>query len=197
MLRNHESIEYLYIFYNLVHHKDGTNIKNAASKTYYFQKEEQFYKQHEMLQDDLEALGIKDESSALDHIGKLNKKQLELAKAKRSELKSIKSSAPKSNMISGLIEFHDEVIGLLLEWFNKNNNNLDNDSSDKEKSNDALWAIADDMRARKEEGEFDTYREAYQWACDNYYKKNVKLTVKNLERAYYKYVSEGRASKKL
>ena len=62
--------------------------------------------------------------------------------------------------------------------------------------NDALWAIADDMRARKEEGEFDTYREAYQWACDNYYKKNVKLTVKNLERAYHKYVSEGRASKK-
>ena len=52
------------------------------------------------------------------------------------------------------------------------------------------------MRARKEEGEFDTYREAYQWACDNYYKKNVKLTVKNLERAYHKYVSEGRASKK-
>ena len=63
-------------------------------------------------------------------------------------------------------------------------------------TNDALWAIADDMRARKEEGEFDTYREAYQWACDNYYKKNVKLTVKNLERAYHKYVSEGRASKK-
>ena len=62
--------------------------------------------------------------------------------------------------------------------------------------NDALWAIADDMRARKEEGEFDTYREAYQWACDNYPKKNVKLTVKNLERAYHKYVSEGRASKK-
>ena len=69
-------------------------------------------------------------------------------------------------------------------------------NKDKILTNDSLWAIADDMRARKEEGEFDTYREAYQWACDNYYKENVKLTVKNLERAYHKYVSEGRASKK-
>ena len=63
-------------------------------------------------------------------------------------------------------------------------------------TNDALWAIADDMRARKEEGEFDTYREAYQWACDNYYKKNVKLTVKNLERAYHKAKSQGLVGKK-
>ena len=69
-------------------------------------------------------------------------------------------------------------------------------NKDKILVNNSLWAIADDMRAKKEEGEFDTYREAYQWACDNYYKKNVKLTVKNLERAYHKYVSEGRASKK-
>jgi len=28
-------------------------------------------------------------------------------------------------------------------------------------TNDALWAIADDMRGRKEDGEFDTYKEAY------------------------------------
>ena len=69
-------------------------------------------------------------------------------------------------------------------------------NKDKILINHSLWAIADDIRLKKEEGEFDTYREAYQWACDNYYKKNVKLTVKNLERAYHKYVSEGRASKK-
>ena len=60
----------------------------------------------------------------------------------------------------------------------------------------SLLAIADDMRAKKEEGEFDTYREAYQWACDNYYKKNVKLTVKNLERAYHKAKSQGLVGKK-
>ena len=75
--------------------------------------------------------------------------------------------------------------------------NIEEKNKDKTLVNHSLWAIADDMRALKEKGEFDTYREAYQWACDNYYKKNVKLTVKNLERAYFKYVSEGRASKKL
>ena len=67
---------------------------------------------------------------------------------------------------------------------------------DKIPNNDSLWAIADDMRARKEDGEFDTYREAYQWACNNYYKKNVKLTVLKLERAYHKAKSEGLVGKK-
>ena len=192
MLAKHEGIEYFYIFHELDCHKHGLNNKYAISKTYYFQNEEQFYKQQEMLQDDLEALGIKDESSALDHIGKLNKKQLELAKAKRSELKSIKKSAPNSNKISDLIEFHDEIIGLLLEWFNKHNNYIEEDSSDKEKSNDALWAIADDMRARKEEGEFETYREAYRWAEKNISKKGIIITVHRLERAYHKAKSEGK-----
>lgn len=130
MLENYEDTEYLYIFHNLAYHKGDTDTKYAISKAYYFQKEEQFYKQHEMLQDDLEALGKKDESTALNHIGKLNKEQLKLAKAKRSELKSIQNSAPKSNKISDLIEFHDEVIGLLLEWFNKN----DIKTNDKKKS---------------------------------------------------------------
>ena len=69
-------------------------------------------------------------------------------------------------------------------------------NKDKTLINDSLWAIADDMRALKEKGEFDTYREAYQWACDNYYKKNVKLTVKNLERAYHKAKSQGLVGKK-
>ena len=59
-----------------------------------------------------------------------------------------------------------------------------------------LWAIADDMRGRKDNGEFSTYREAYQWACDNYEKKNVELTVLKLERAYYKAKSEGLVGKK-
>ena len=37
-------------------------------------------------------------------------------------------------------------------------------NKDKILVNHSLWAIADDMRAKKEEGEFDTYREAYEWA---------------------------------
>jgi len=192
ILENHEDIEYLYVFHDLASHKKGTDGKYAISKTYYFQKEEQFYNQQEMLQDDLEAIGIKDESTALGHIGKLNKEQLEFAKAKRSELKSIKKSASSSNKNSELIEFHDEIIGLLLEWFNKHNNYIEEDSSDKEKSNDALWAIADDMRARKEEGEFETYREAYRWAEKNISKKGLNITAHRLERAYHKAKSEGK-----
>ena len=72
MLENYKGTEYLYAFHNLSRHKEGKDTKYSISKTYYFQKEEQFYKQHEMLQDDLAAIGIKDESTALDHIGKLN-----------------------------------------------------------------------------------------------------------------------------
>ena len=57
MLENHEDIEYLYVFYELVSHKLGLDNKYAIPKAYYFQNEEQFYKQQEMLQDDLEAIG--------------------------------------------------------------------------------------------------------------------------------------------
>ena len=32
---------------------------------------------------------------------------------------------------------------------------------------DTLWAIADKMRFRKEQGEFKTYRDAYRWAAIN------------------------------
>jgi len=62
----------------------------------------------------------------------------------------------------------------------------------KKSTNDALWAIADDMRARKEEGEFYTYREAYQWAADHISKKGVNITAEKLELAYHKARSEGR-----
>ena len=74
-------------------------------------------------------------------------------------------------------------------------NILGDDSKDdvqKEKTNNALWAIADDMRARKKEGEFDSYKEAYEWASENYYKDNVLITPRNLERAWHKAKSEGK-----
>ena len=61
-----------------------------------------------------------------------------------------------------------------------------------EKTNDALWAIADDMRYRKDEGEFDTYRLAYSWAVKNYRKRNSTISVSNLERAWHKAKSEGK-----
>jgi|LWDU01.1.fsa_nt_gi hypothetical protein len=59
-------------------------------------------------------------------------------------------------------------------------------------TNDALWAIADDLRDRKDNGEFDTYREAYRWGEENINKKGVKVTAHNLERAYHKARSEGK-----
>lgn len=59
-------------------------------------------------------------------------------------------------------------------------------------TNDALWAIADDMRERKEEGEFETYMDAYRWAAKNISKKDVIITAKGLERAYHKAKSEGK-----
>jgi hypothetical protein len=63
--------------------------------------------------------------------------------------------------------------------------------NNKKGTNDALWAIADDMRARKEEGEFETYREAYLWAERNIDKKGTHVTAIKLERAYHKAKSEG------
>ena len=59
-------------------------------------------------------------------------------------------------------------------------------------TNDALWAIADDMREKKDKGKFGTYREAYEWAQNNIIKKNVVITVHKLERAYHKAKSEGK-----
>ena len=56
----------------------------------------------------------------------------------------------------------------------------------------ALWAIADDMRGKKDDGEFETYRDAYRWAKKNISKKGVNITIKNLERAFYKARSEGK-----
>ena len=59
-------------------------------------------------------------------------------------------------------------------------------------TNDALWAIADDMRARKMDGEFETYMDAYRWAEKNISKKGVNITAKKLELAYHKAKSEGK-----
>ena len=51
----------------------------------------------------------------LNHVEDLNNKQLKYVNAKRSELKAIHNAAPNSNKILNLIEFHDEIIGLLLD----------------------------------------------------------------------------------
>ena len=67
-----------------------------------------------------------------------------------------------------------------------------NYESNKKGTRDSLWAIADDMRARKEDGEFETYMDAYRWAEQNISKKGVTMTANRLQRAYHKAKSEGR-----
>tara|TARA_B100001250_G_C19194181_1_gene526522 strand:- start:107 stop:457 length:351 start_codon:yes stop_codon:yes gene_type:complete len=66
------------------------------------------------------------------------------------------------------------------------------DNGQKEKTTDALWAIADDMRKEKEDGKFPTYRKAYEWASENLSKDDVLITPQNLERAWHKAKSEGK-----
>ena len=73
-----------------------------------------------MLQEDLDAKDYKDESACLDYIVKLNKEQLVSVEKKKTELQSIKESAPDSSSISYLIAFHDGVICILLKWFKNN-----------------------------------------------------------------------------
>ena len=69
---------------------------------------------------------------------------------------------------------------------------IEDQSIELEDSNDALWAIADDMRERKDAGEFETYREAYRWAEYHLTQYGQPIRVYQLERAYHKAKSEGR-----
>ena len=78
-----------------------------------------------------------------------------------------------------------------VQWFQMKN--IDPESRVYKKvSDDSLWAIADDMRDRKEKGEFDTFMDGYRWAEKNISKKGVNITAKKLEKAYHKAKSEGK-----
>ena len=58
---------------------------------------------------------------------------------------------------------------------------------------DTLWAIADKMRSRKEQGEFKTYRDAYRWAAINIPSSKVQpRTFRKLGKGYHKAKSEGK-----
>ena len=62
----------------------------------------------------------------------------------------------------------------------------------KEDTNNALWAIADDMRQRKQDGEFDTFMDAYRWA-EKYITQNGRpIKAERLDGAYRKAKSEGK-----
>ena len=62
----------------------------------------------------------------------------------------------------------------------------------KEYTKNAMWAIADDIRERKHQGEFPTYRDAYKWAADHWTHKGKDFKGYQLERAYHKAKSENK-----
>ena len=65
-------------------------------------------------------------------------------------------------------------------------------NNEKIDSTDALWSIADDMRQRKEDGEFKTYREAYRWTEKHMTHYGNPIKAYQLERAYHKAKAEDR-----
>ena len=79
-----------------------------------------------------------------------------------------------------------------VKWFQIKNIDPHSRVLKKDHTNNALWAIADDMRARKDDGEFDTYREGYEWAANNMVKDGIHITAIKLEKAYHKAKSEGK-----
>lgn len=55
----------------------------------------------------------------------------------------------------------------------------------KRQKKEPLWKIAHKCRVKKNNGEYDTYREAYKASIRNLKQDNRVITVKNLETAYY------------
>ena len=113
---------------------------------------------------------------------------------------------PKKLQLSGwemaLQGFSKKVYALKEEYFRDKNYKQDSshlnkdvtiieDKEIKEDLNRTFWALADDMRERKKNGEFETYKQAYQYAERHYTIKGKTVTVKQLESNYYKAKSSG------
>ena len=61
----------------------------------------------------------------------------------------------------------------------------------------SLLKIAQDCRTKKENGEFDTYRDAYRAVIKDLEKGNRTITIKKLENAYYKSKSRLKVKKNI
>ena len=59
---------------------------------------------------------------------------------------------------------------------------------------DALWSIADDMRERKEAGEFSTYMDAYRWAAKHITQNGKTFKAYSLQNEYHKAKTKGLVS---
>ena len=60
-----------------------------------------------------------------------------------------------------------------------------------EDTKDALWAIADDMRLRKENGEFLTYMAAFRWAAKHMTQNGKRFKAKSLVNEWHKAKAKG------
>ena len=67
-----------------------------------------------------------------------------------------------------------------------------NKSHSKEEYPDALWALADDLRHRKEQGEFPTYEEAYIYGSEHYTHNKAEIKPLSLKNEWHKASSAGR-----
>ncbi|SVE02350.1 uncharacterized protein METZ01_LOCUS455204 [marine metagenome] len=55
----------------------------------------------------------------------------------------------------------------------------------------SLWCIAEDMRLRKEAGEFPTYMEAYRWAAKHITQNGKTFKAYSLQNEYHKAKTKG------
>ena len=102
----------------------------------------------------------------------------------------------KSNFKSPKLELRikhlNDVISRFTEWFMENGYSIPDpreivpDADEIENTQNALWAIADDMRDRKDEGDFSSYMDAYRWAARNMRQNGNRFTAKSLQNAYHK-----------
>lgn len=60
-----------------------------------------------------------------------------------------------------------------------------------EDTKDALWAIADDIRLRKENGEFLTYMAAYRWAAKHMTQNGKRFKTESLVNEWHKAKAKG------
>ena len=58
----------------------------------------------------------------------------------------------------------------------------------------SLWCIAEDMRLRKEAGEFPTYIEAYRWAAKHITQNGKTFKAYSLQNEYHKAKTKGLVS---
>ena len=105
------------------------------------------------------------------------------------------SESPKLNHYNIFVQ---DVIAYFNKWFRENEinppTNTDTEPGTSDEiidTNNALWSIADDMRQRKVEGDFEHYMDAYRWAENNMTQRGKPITAKKLQRAYHKAKSGG------